>query len=106
MKTSRRIKDEEHEDLGIIVKDIDEANKRMESIQGQIHMAEMLGIGTSEYEKRASRPVHLGKGSTKDWIDGKKITVHTIQQWKTEEGNTAFALDCHVWKKKEESDEG
>jgi hypothetical protein len=61
----------------------------------------MLGIGTSEYEKRLARPVHLGKGMTKEWIGGNKITVHTIQQGKSNEGNTTFCIDCHVWKKKE-----
>jgi hypothetical protein len=100
MKSSRRIKDADHEDLGIIVKDVDEANRRMEFIQGQIHAAEMLGIGTSEYEKRATRPVHLRESLTQDWFDGSKIRVHTIQYGKSKEGSTTFALDCDVWREK------
>lgn len=100
MKTSRRIKDEEHEDFGIIVKDIDECNRRMEIIQSRIDAAEMLGIGTSEYEKRAARPVHLGTGLTMGGDDNTQIRIHTIQQSKTSEGNIAFRVDVDVWEKK------
>lgn len=100
MKVSRRFKDEKHEDLGIIVKDIDEANGRMEFIQTQIRVAELLGINTREYEKRAARPVHLGKGLTVPWIDKSTLRVHTIQLGKSKERNITFNLGCDVWKKK------
>jgi len=90
-----------NEDHGIIVNDIDEANRRQEIIQTRINAAEMLGLGTSEYEKRASRPVHLRKGlviGSKD--DKTQVRVHTITQ-KRSDGGTIFCMDADVWEKKE-----
>lgn len=101
MKSCRRIKDPDYEDHGVIVKDINEVNRRMEIIQSRIVAAEMLGIGTSEYEKRAARPVHLGKGlMIGDKDDKTQVIIHTIQQSKSPEGNTTFRLDMDIWEKK------
>lgn len=103
MKSCRRIKDTDYEDHGIIVKDINEANRRMEIIQTRIDAAEMLGIGTSEYEKRAARPVHLGKGLViGSEGDKTQVRVHTIRQSKSAEGNLIVCMDMDVWEKKEE----
>lgn len=97
MRSSRRIRDPDYEDHGIIVKDIDEANRRMEIIQSRIDMAEMMGIGTSEYEKRAARPVHLGKSLVIDSESGRmQFIVHTIQQSISREGDTIVCLDMDV----------
>jgi len=102
--TYRRIKDEDHEDLGIIVKDIDEADRRMEIIQTRIDAAKMLGIGVGEYEKRAARPVRLGRGLTIGGADDKtQVTIHTLQRLKSSEGNTAFLIGVDVWEKKEQA---
>ena len=100
MKSCRRIKDIDHKDHGIIVKDINEYNRRMEIIQSRIDAAEMLGIGTREYEERAKRPVHLANGLVIDDKDDKtQIRVHTIQQSRHGE-NTIFCMDMDVWEKK------
>jgi hypothetical protein len=104
MKSSRRIQNDDYEDHGIIVKDIDEANRRMDIILSRINAAEMLGIGTSEYEKRAARPVHLGKGLVIGGADDKThVRIHTLQQSRSSEGNIIFRLDADVWEKKEET---
>ncbi len=105
MKSCRRIKDPDYEYHGVIVKDIDEANRRMEIIQSRIDAAEMLGIGTSEYEKRAARPVHLRKGLLiGDDDDKTQVRIHTLRQSKSNEGNTIVCLDMDVWEKKEVND--
>jgi hypothetical protein len=90
-------KNEDYEDHVIIVKDYNEAQRRYEIIQSRIEAAEMLGIGTSEYEKLVSRPVHLAKGLTIDEDDKIQFTIHTIQKSKTKEGNVAFCIDMDVW---------
>lgn len=103
MKSSRRVRDPDYEDYGIIVKDINEANRRMEIIQSRIDVAEMLGIGTAEYEQRATRPVHLGKGMVIGGVDDKtQICIHTLQRGKSSEGNTTFRIDLDLWEKKDE----
>lgn len=88
------LRDDDH---GIIVKDYDEAQRRYEIIQSRIDAAEMLGIGTSEYEKRISRPIHLTKGLTINEGDKIQFTIHTIQKSKTNEGNVVLCLDMDVW---------
>lgn len=104
MKSSRRIKNDDYEDHGIIVKDIDEANRRMDIIRSRINAAEMLGIGTSEYEKRAARPVHLGKSFVIGGEDDKiQVGIHTLQQSMSREGKIIFRIDADVWEKKEET---
>lgn len=105
MKFSRRVRDPDYEDHGIIVKDIDEANRRMEIIQSRIDAAEMLGIGIAEYEKRAARPVHLGKGLVIGGADDKtQVRIHTLQQSRSSEGNTTFCIGMDVWEKKEDGE--
>jgi hypothetical protein len=100
MKTSPRTKDSDYKDHGVIVKDIDEYNRRMKIIQSRIDSAHMLGLGTSEYEKRLVRPVHLEKS----WLVGSEddktqVRVHTIQQSKSKEGNLTISIDADVWEK-------
>jgi hypothetical protein len=103
MRISRRVGDPDYEDHGVIVKDINAANRRMEIIQTRIDAAEMLGIGTTEYEKRAARPVILGKGLVISGADDKiQIRIHTIQRGKSKERNTTFAIGMDVWEKKNE----
>lgn len=103
MQSSRRVRRPDYEDHGIIVKDIDEANRRMEIIQSRIDAAEMLGIGTAEYEKRAARPVHLGKGMVIGGADDKtQVRIHTLQRSRSSEGNTTFCIGMDVWEKKGE----
>lgn len=105
MKSSRRVRDPDYEDHGIIVKDIDEANRRMEIIQSRIDAAEMLGIGTSEFEKRAARPVHLGTGMVICGADDRtQVRIHTLQRSRSSEGNTVFRLDMDIWEKKEDGE--
>ncbi len=101
MRSYRRVRDPDYEDFGIIVKDINEANRRMEIIQSRIDAAEMLGIGTREYEERAKRPVHLAKGLLICGEDYKtQIRVHTLRQSRSSEGNTIFRIDLDIWEKK------
>ncbi len=101
-KTYLRIKDPDYEDMGIIVKDMNSAERRMERIQTKIDAAEMLGFGTTEYEKRAARPVHLEKAEMIGSEDDKtQVAIHTIRQSKTKEGNIRVCLGLDVWEKKE-----
>lgn len=100
MKSYRRIKDPDYEDHGVIVKDIDEANRRMEIIRSRIDAAEMLGIGTREYEKRAARPVHLGRSLIIGEYDKTQMCIHTIQQSISPDGDIIFRLDINLFKKK------
>jgi hypothetical protein len=91
----------EHEDFGIIVKDMDQYIRRMEKIQSRIDAANMLGIDTVEYEKRAARPVHLGRGFVVgDESDEPKVMIHTIQQSNSKDGNRRICLDVDVWTEK------
>ncbi len=102
--TYRRIRDEEHEDMGIIVKDMNSAERRMERIQTKIDAAEMLGIGTTEYEQRVARPVRLEKALVISSEDNKtQVAIHTIQQSKSKEGNLYVCIDLDVWEKKEDA---
>lgn len=88
----------EHEDFGIIVKDMDQYIRRMEKIQMRIDAAYMLGIDTVEYEKRAARPVHLDVGfNIGDESDERKVIIRTIQQSKSKGGNRRICLDVDVW---------
>lgn len=65
-------------------------------------MANMLGIGTSEYDKRIARPVHLRNCLTMGGEDNTQISIHTIQQSKTSEGNLVIQVDIDIWEKKRE----
>ena len=86
-----------------IVKDMNSAERRMERIQTKIDAANMLGIGTTEYEKRATRPVHLEKALMIGNEDDKtQVAIHTIQQSKSKEGNLRVCLCLDVWEKKED----
>lgn len=78
----------EHKDSSIIVKDMDQHIRRMEKIQSRIDAANMLGINTVEYEKRAARPVHLEEG----FIMG-DLTIHTIQHSMSVYGARRICLD-------------
>ncbi len=101
-KTYRRIKDSYFEDMGIIVKDMNSVERRMERIQAKIDAAEMLDIGTTEYEQRAARPVHLEKAEMICSEDDKtQVAIHTIQQSKSKEGNLRVRIGLDVWQKKE-----
>jgi len=103
MKSYRSIRDPDKEDHGIIVKDIKEYDRRMKTIQSRIKEAEMLGIGTSEWEKIAARTVYLAKGSTVGTDkEGKQVTIHTIKQSRSKEGNLVFDIGADVWEKKDE----
>jgi hypothetical protein len=72
--------------------------KDKEKIQSRLDAANMLGIDTVEYEKRAARPVHLGRGfMISDKSDKDIVTVRTIQQWKSKAGNRRICIDVDVW---------
>lgn len=101
MSEKLKIKDKEHEDFGIIVKDMDQYIRRMEKIQSRIDAANMLGIDMVEYEKRAARPVHLGRGYEIGGSTEPRVMVHTIQQSKSKDGNRCICIDVDVWTGKE-----
>jgi hypothetical protein len=87
-----------NEDFGIIVKDMDQYIRRMNKIQSRIDAANMLGIDTVEYEKRAARPVRLGTGfMIGNESDETKVIIHTIQQSKSKGGNCRICLGVDVW---------
>ena len=88
---------------GCSIIDEEAAERRMERIQTKIDAAEMLGLGTIEYEKRATRPVHLEKALMIGNEDDKtQVAIHTIQQSKSKEGNLRVCLCLDVWEKKED----
>lgn len=91
------------ENIAVGVKDINAMQRRYNKLQARIDAAEILGMGTIEYEKESSRSVRLGRGAI---LGGGYppiyLTIPQTTEQKLSNANILFDMQIDLWQKKGE----